>query len=71
MVALAVLSNFSPSPLSLELEGWGYTVYEAIEFDEILHLFEYMKPAALIVSAGIRVPELHEVAQHQEIVMTA
>jgi hypothetical protein len=55
MVTLAVLSNISPSPLSIELERWGYEVLEAVSFSEILHLCEHRNPAAVIISRGVEV----------------
>jgi hypothetical protein len=64
MVALAILSDVSPSPLSLELEKWGYTVYEAVEFDEILYLCDYIKPAAVVISREVEVCRVRDLAQH-------
>lgn len=68
MVALALLSNVSPSPRALELERWGYTIYEAVSFSEILYLCDYIKPAAVIVCKGVEVPRLHEVAAHHIVI---
>jgi hypothetical protein len=68
MVAFALLSNISPSPLAIDLERWGYTIYEAVSFSEILYLCDYIKPAAVIVGEGVDVPRLHEVAAHHVVI---
>jgi hypothetical protein len=62
------LSRISPSPRSLELEKWGYTVYEAVEFSEILYLCDYIKPSAVVVSHGVEVHGLSEIAQRHIVI---
>lgn len=65
MTRLALLSSVSPSRLSTELEAWGYEVFEALSLSEILHICEHQNPAAVIVSAGVEVFGLKDLAQHQ------
>jgi hypothetical protein len=68
MVSIALLSKISPSPLSRELESWGYEVYEAISVSEIMHLCEYRYPTCVVVSAGVEVYGLNEIAQKQIVI---
>jgi hypothetical protein len=63
MVSIALLSNISPSPLSKELETWGYEVYEAISISEIMHLCEHRYPTCVVVAAGVEVYGLNEITQ--------
>lgn len=65
MVTLAVLSNISPSSLSVELGQRGYEVLESVSFSEILHLCEHRSLAAVIIAYGVEVLGLSDLAQHQ------
>jgi hypothetical protein len=68
MVALALLSNISPSPLSLELEKWGYTVYEAVNLTDFAGLCAYLKPAAVVVTYGVDVNAVADLAQRHIVI---
>jgi hypothetical protein len=68
MVTLAVLSNVSPSPLSLELEKWGYTVYEAVNLTDFAGLCDYLKPAAVVVRCGVDANAVADLAQRHIVI---
>ena len=68
MVALAVLSNISPSPLARELEKSGYTVYEAVEFSQILCLCDYIEPAAVVIACDVDPAAVGELAQRHIVI---
>ena len=68
MVAVALVSNTSPSPLALELEEWGYKVYEALSVADVLHLCDYIEPAAIVVSRDVDVEAVADLAQRHIVI---
>lgn len=68
MVALALLSNTSPSQLSLELEKCGYKVYEAVSFSDIVHLCDYLEPAAVVIACDVDVDAIGDLARRHIVI---
>jgi hypothetical protein len=64
-MTLAMLSNVSPSPLSQDLERWGYEIFEAVSLSEILHLCEHQNISAVIVNAGVKVFGIRQALSRQ------
>jgi hypothetical protein len=66
--ALALLSPISPSQLSMQLEAWGYSIFEAVSLSEILHLCEHQDIAAVIVAADVDVYGVREALNRQIVI---
>ena len=61
MVSLVYLTTRIPSKLAEDLERAGYTVYEAFEVSEVLHLCEYQNIDAVVIGADVTDPDVVEV----------
>lgn len=68
MVALALLSDTSPSALSLELERCGYKVYEAVSLTDFAGLCDYLQPTAVVISREVDANAVADLAQRHIVI---
>ena len=65
MVSLVYLTTRIPSKLAGDLERAGYTVYEAFEVSEVLHLCEYQNISAVVIAADVAEQDVVEAQMRQ------
>ena len=61
MRSVVYLTSRAPSKIAADLETAGYTVFEALDVSEVLHLCEHHKIDAVVIGADIDEPDVIEV----------